>query len=322
MIDQKRLDAIRLSPKPRGQRLVGWLFLTPNYRLPFWRTNIIFEGAENLNRLGGNVIVMNHTDRYNYWPFQYELWRRGYGYTATWVKGKYYENHWLGWFMDAMNNIPVPSKGYVISKDFALTMERAPTETEYEVLKRYADGAIDEATAAMLGGVDVGRFLNRPWPGGAYADDVETRFSAMMQRVVEINRQAVKMGLNLLIFPQGTRTKRLTRGHTGAAQMILDTGAPVIPVGCNGSDRCYPGNSPWSRGGTIVYRIGKPLVPGDELRDFVVTEPFVPFTRSAEKHQETFRQLTDYLMDRINDLLDPEYRYGEEQLATGAARFL
>ena len=64
------------------------------------------------------ILAMNHTDRYNYWPFQFQLWRQGRGFTATWVKGKYYENPFIAAFMDANNNIPLPSRGYVITTRF------------------------------------------------------------------------------------------------------------------------------------------------------------------------------------------------------------
>ena len=36
------------------------------------------------------IFAMNHTDRYNYVPFQYGLWQEKDRFTATWVKGKYY----------------------------------------------------------------------------------------------------------------------------------------------------------------------------------------------------------------------------------------
>lgn len=34
------------------------------------------------------------------------------------VKGKYYENPFIAAFMDSMNNIPLPSRGYVITTRF------------------------------------------------------------------------------------------------------------------------------------------------------------------------------------------------------------
>jgi 1-acyl-sn-glycerol-3-phosphate acyltransferase len=321
MIDQARLEAISLRERPLAQRVVAWLFLTPNYHFPGRRTRIVLEGEEHLPK-GGAILVMNHTDRYNYWPFQYELYRRGLGYTATWVKGKYYENPAIAWFMDATNNIPLPSKGYVLTKDFQMAKGRAPTEAEYDALKRLADGELDEAGAGQAGGAEVAAFLARAWPEGSWAADLEARFSRMMRRVVELNQQALDKGLYLLIFPQGTRSRHLTRGHTGAAQVILQTGAPVVPIGCNGSDQLYPRNSPVSRGGTVTYRIGRPLTRDGELARFRIDEPFTPFTREAERHHATFRALTDVLMDRINALLDPPYQYAEGEGARGAARFL
>ena len=107
-------------------------------------------------------------------------------------------------------------------------------------------------------------------------------------------------------------------------QIILHSGAPAIPVGSSGSDRLYPGSSPWSRGGTVTYRIGRPLTMAGELSRFAIPagEPFTPFTVGAEQHAATFRALTDTLMDRINDLVDPEYQYGEADTDRGARRFL
>jgi 1-acyl-sn-glycerol-3-phosphate acyltransferase len=320
MIDQKRLDAISLKSRPLGQIIVARLFLTPNYQFPFKRTRIVLEGTEHVPRQGGAIFVMNHTDRYNYWPFQYQLWRQGLGFTATWVKGKYYEHPALAFFMDACNNIPIPSRGYVLTKDVSAALGRLPTDEEYAALRDLTDAKIDDATARQRGGAALAEFLSRPWPAtpsGRYADAFEAHFDALMRRVVEINRDGLQRGLHLLIFPQGTRSKRLTRGHVGAAQMILHTGAPVIPVGCSGSDQCYPGNSPISRGGTITYRIGAPLTADGELARFRIAEPFTPFTRAADKHAATFRALTDLLMDRINHLVDPEYRFAEGDEAEG-----
>ena len=37
------------------------------------------------------IYAMNHTDNFNYWPFQYSLHCAFQRYTATWVKGKNYE---------------------------------------------------------------------------------------------------------------------------------------------------------------------------------------------------------------------------------------
>jgi hypothetical protein len=91
-----------------------------------------------------------------------------------------------------------------------------------------------------------------------------------------------------------------------------------VPVGCNGSNLVYPGNSPFAKGGRIIYRIGKPLrLDGRELRDYRVTEPFRPFTLEAGVHREAFHGMTAVVMDHINELLDPEYQYAEDRTSDG-----
>lgn len=340
MIDLKRLERIHLRPRPLGQILFANLLLWPNYNLPLHRTRITLTGAEHVPRGGGAVFVMNHTDRYNYWPFQYQLYRRGLGFTATWVKGKYYENALMGRFMDAMNNIPIPSKGYLLTKDFQAHAGRPPTDEEYRVLKRHCESdregrsgpALDDLSveaAAHAGGTQVAGLLAAYADQGGYAASLRRRFTALMERVVAINLEALRGGLNLLIFPQGTRSRRLSKGHGGAAQIILHSGAPVIPVGCSGADLCYPGNAPLSRGGEITYRIGAPMDKAQVLAALGRTQPlpdFMPFTESAEPHQAVFQRLTDILMERINELVDPPYRFAEgadeKPSEVGARRFV
>ena len=52
-----------------------------------------------------------------------------------------------------------------------------------------------------------------------YGEAVDALFRAFMRRFVELNREAAELGLDLLIFPQGPRSKRLSKGHIGLAQI-------------------------------------------------------------------------------------------------------
>ncbi len=64
-------------------------------------------------------------------------------------------------------------------------------------------------------------------------------------KVAEINFRALfDKNLNVIIFPEGTRSLTLGTGKTGIAHLALKSGKKVVPVGCNGSDRVYPGKSP------------------------------------------------------------------------------
>ena len=326
MLDLPRMRRIRLSARPRVQRFLGHAVLTPNYRLPP-RVHIDVEGDEHIPR-EPVIYAMNHTDRYNYWPFQWWLWRAHDRYTATWVKGKYYESRFTGRFMELTNNIPAPSRGYVITKDFARTVGRTPDETEYRALRQICDGEPVAAGAVPDAILTAPRdLLGRPFDPAreSYADAVRALMSAMNDRFVELNAECFDKGLDLLIFPQGTRSIRLSRGHIGLAQVALRFRRPIVPVGCSGSDRVYPGGSPFARRGRITYRIGAPVTL-DELDRRALPAGVDPFAAADDpRHRAAMQALVDDVMTRIDALLDPEYRFAEDRSSDGvrnADRFL
>ena len=105
-------------------------------------------------------------------------------------------------------------------------------------------------------------------------------------------------------------------------QMAQKMGAIIVPVGCNGSDKLYPGGSPFAKRGKVVYRIGEPLnVLDPQYKEYRVPPSVVPFSREAnEQYGTQYQALTDIVMDRLNDLLDPEYQYGEEESKSGQVK--
>ena len=336
MLDLDRLERIELSPIPYGQIVVALTVVGPNYALPP-RVTIRIEGREKIPA-GPVIFAMNHTDRYNYFPFMYRMFVDDRRYMAVWVKGKYYENPAVGFFMEKTNNIPAVSRGYLISKDFAGTVGRPPREEEYRALRDVAEmrargEEVDEA--ALLEGLVPRAVLTRPRDmlgrpfdpaRELWSECLNALFVQMMRRFVALNGQAFERGLDVLIYPEGTRSLRLGLGRIGLAQIALKFSRTIVPVGCNGTDRIYPGDSPIARGGRVVYRVGDPIGP-QQLVPFVVEEDFDPFTPEAEvRHREKFEGLTALVMERLDGLLDPEYQAprGEavETVVTGHRRFL
>ncbi len=325
MLDLDRLRRIHLFRTPPGQLVMANTFLAADYRIPR-RTRIKLEGIERLDPNARYIFAMNHTDRFNYWPFQWQLYREGRGFTATWVKGKYYENEWIARFMDVMNNIPLPSRGYVISSRFKQQTRRPPTGDEYRMLRDIVDGKIPAheplpATATA----DIRAFIGGP-TAADFLPPFEAEFAAMIREVVRLSRRAIEIGNHLLIFPEGTRSVRLGKGRTGLAQVACHLGVPIVPVGCNGSNVCYPGDSPFSKGGSIVYRIGAPLpIDGPDLAPHAVDPAVLPFTRDASaNHADTYQAFTDAVMAKIAELLDPAHLpvEGAKTEVTGVERFL
>lgn len=315
-------DRIKLRLVPRVQQVIAEGFLRFDYR----NVDLKLEGAENIPE-GPVIYAMNHTDNFNYWPFQYKLHQLFRRYTAAWVKGKNYEGFVSSHFMRATNNIPLASRGYVITRDFVDTIGRMPSDDEYRALRDAVDNqepiagvvpdAIRNSSRDMLGR----RF--RP-ESESYETAVDTVVVEMMSRFVGMNRRCLDMGLDVLVFPQGTRSRRLSRGHIGIAQVALHLGATIVPVGCSGSDEIYTSRSILSKPGKVVYRIGKPIPP-EHWAD-IAPPSFVPFDRADEvKHREAFEHVVREVMLKINDLVDEPYRFsadGESEGTSGSDRFV
>ncbi len=315
MNDSEHLDTINLRTYSAVQVLLGRLLLIPNYHV-FSRVKIVIENFENIPKDETVIFALNHTDRYNYWPFQYKMWRQGKGrlpYTTTWVKGEYYSNALLRKFFDWTNNIPVPSRGYLIREDFRKIAKEKISKMEYRILRDYVSG---KATLQKLSGEiteNIKRVIDSPrtWLSGVelpYADYIDSYYRQLMAKVAQINFQALfDKNLNVIIFPEGTRSLTLGTGKTGIAHLALKANKKVVPVGCNGSDRVYTGNLPWAKSGTIVYRIGTPIDPREIVGD--IDRSFVPFSKEAELQlKDEFREFTQFVMERINELLDDHHR--------------
>ena len=90
-------------------------------------------------------------------------------------------------------------------------------------------------------------------------------------------------------------------------QFALRHQIPIVPVGSNGCEKLYPSGNPWSKGGTVTYRIGKPLTVDDAFAPYRIDEPFKPFTKEAEAHEKNL-QAAECLTLAIDELLDEPYK--------------
>lgn len=315
MLDLALYDRIQLEAKPFAQRIVGNVLLRFDYR----KIDVVLEGLERVPRRPV-VYAMNHTDNYNYWPLQWELYLRVPRYTATWVKGKNFEHPFVSTFMRLTNNIPVASRGYLITRDFFSLMKRRPTEEEYRVLRNAVEQGATIDGGVPLRVLEQGRdmFGRRFDPRRErYGDAMDAVFREMMKRFINLNRRALEeLDLDVIVFPQGSRSIRLSRGHIGIAQAVVALGATVVPVGCNGCDLVYPGGSPLTKPGKVVYRFGEPI-PASEWAS-IAPKSFEPFSREAEQtHRDRFQAITDRIMDRVNGLLDERHRFADDRVSDG-----
>ncbi len=299
-----------------GQVLVAKL-LWLTYRVPD-NTEIVIEGMENIPTDRGVMFALNHTDRYNYWPFQYELLRSGHPrFTVTWVKAKYYENAVLGWFFDQCNNLPLPSRGYAILKDAAAVMGRRLENDEYRILRDLVDYEIEPESVDATTYKSLEALFTRARSDFAPAKEhyrayINRRCDRLMGLVEKRSLEALNEKDNhIIVFPQGTRSVRLLPSRTGMLEFALRHEVPIVPVGSNGCEGVYPGASPWASGGRIVYRIGKPLTVEGALSDCRIDTPYRPFTREASAFADAFERGAAVVTQGINALLDEPYQLGD-----------
>jgi 1-acyl-sn-glycerol-3-phosphate acyltransferase len=97
------------------------------------------------------------------------------------------------------------------------------------------------------------------------------------------------------IYPEGTRSEdgRLYRGRTGVGWLVLASGAKVLPIGLEGTDRIQPVGAGWPRLGVrATVRIGPPM-------DFSGYQDLPP--------AKARRTITDEIVGTIQKLSGQEY---------------
>jgi len=91
-------------------------------------------------------------------------------------------------------------------------------------------------------------------------------------RATETAEELLHDGWNLVVFPEGTRSKDgwMQRFRTGAARLALEHGVPVVPISIRGSYSAMPRGRGWPRGGRfpISIRYGPALEPSGDVRAF------------------------------------------------------
>jgi hypothetical protein len=207
--------------------------------------------------------------------------------------------------LDWCNLIPVPSMGYLIEEFFQKKARRRITKDEYRAVRDVVDGKIDAGASLPEPASDALQLL-----GENFVEHLRDYYETVMDHVAALSRYALlEKKLNLIIFPEGTRSTQLGEGRTGTAQLALNTGVKVVPVGCNNSEQIYPGSSPVAKSGRITYRVGEPLCLDNQLKEFKIPEGFKLLSRESQRrYKEQFEGATRVIMLSISSLLDEKYR--------------
>jgi 1-acyl-sn-glycerol-3-phosphate acyltransferase len=269
--------------------------------------------TEGMERIQGDpqVICYNHVHFYDWLPIRYEIWRQLGHMGANFVKPRPYQKPAVARFLGAAGCVPLISRGYLITADFQLVHGRKADETEYRWLRNVVDGRPNDGDApATVGALLtsprdlVGRTFNPSTE--SYADAVNETFRQFTFHTTRLIRRAMDQGAWPLINPQGTFHSKLTPGRIGAVQFASALGTDILPVGVSGMATTFPDpHSLKGAPGTNTVRFGAPM-------SIKLPDDHVVFDKKSEtKHQAVLASETRRVMDRINELIDPELRWGD-----------
>ena len=91
-----------------------------------------------------------------------------------------------------------------------------------------------------------------------------------MRKMLEKTKKHLSEGLNLVIFPEGTRVApdAPTKCAPGIAFLYANCNVPVLPVALN-TGYCWGKNKTLKKAGTVTVSFLKPIEPGLEKREFL-----------------------------------------------------
>lgn len=104
-----------------------------------------------------------------------------------------------------------------------------------------------------------------PWTGWmlTLAGDIPVRRgeAASAADALARARGYLARGVNVMIFPEGTRSRdgRLLPFKSGAFRLAIEAGVPVLPVAVTGTAEGMPKGSPWVRRARPTARILEPI---------------------------------------------------------------
>ncbi|HEX2914559.1 MAG TPA: lysophospholipid acyltransferase family protein [Chloroflexia bacterium] len=132
------------------------------------------------------------------------------------------------------------------------------------------------------------------------------------REALQFSIKLLKDGKQLIIFPEGTRSKTFTlaEGHSGAALIALQADALIVPVAISGSEKISRKKEYGPNGKKIkpevVVRVGQPY--------------HLPQPEKGKK--QNLEELGDLMMTRIAEMLPAEYQgaYSPEKLAERKAQ--
>ena len=137
------------------------------------------------------------------------------------------------------------------------------------------------------------------------------RRGGMDRRALNQAYQVLDGGLALFMFPEGTRSRngQLQPAFPGSALIALHNNVPILPIAITGLENVWRGPLWWlahRHQVTVRIKFGRPF--------------YLPASEGKVTSQR-LREQADFIMERIAELLPPEYRgYYAEKVCRDATK--
>ena len=274
---------------------------------------------ENFPKLNEPVIfAMNHCHYFDWTQSRLAIYLQQGVKTSTFVKTRAFQNRIEGGLMKTVGNIPIASRGYLISADFARLFDRTLDEQEYRHLRNHIDHSTPLPQSSIFQRLKsearniLGVHFNPDEM--SYQDAQQQCYTRAMHITLEHARTVLQRGHSLHIYPEGLYSSRLSQGRIGTVQMASALNALIVPCGFSGMNEHFGDRKflPSNRG-KMTLRFGEPYrIQRPELENF---RAFVP--AEEVRLRSVLEEETMNLMNQINDLLDPSYTWGDDPTGDG-----
>jgi len=263
------------------------------------------------------IIATNHTHNYDFLPLRYLFYHHRRLLMSTWIKARAWQHPAMMHYLSNTGNVPLASRGYIISADFKSLIGRKPSDQEYRALRDHLDqGAAlpDEEVFQRLAG-EKRAVLGMDFNPSVrlYSDMMELCFDEFMEATLTVAERAVQFGHYQHLNPQGTRSSRLTQGKPGTIHIAARLGLPILPVAVLGMREAMPNQGLRSAGGEVVVRCGEAYTPNLAQ----LSSSYRPFFVEQASDQEVIDRELSALMQKINALCDERYCMRQDYVTDG-----
>lgn len=263
------------------------------------------------------IIATNHTHNYDFLPLRYLFYHQQGILMSTWIKARAWQHPTMMHYLSNTGNVPLASRGYILSADFRALIGRKPSDQEYRALRDHLDHGVElpdeevfqrlsEHKREILG-------LQFTPTEHSYREMIELCFEEFMESTLTVAERAVHFGHFQHLNPQGTRSSRLTEGRPGTIHIASRLNLPILPVAVLGMREAMPNQGLKSAGGEVIVRCGEPYMPSlSEL-----SESYRPFFVEQSSDQEIIDRELKTLMQKINALCDERYCMRQDYVTDG-----